>query len=462
MEDYQNILDNVPDYPCFLTVDEMDESTRRLQEEYPDLVDVSVIGYSRKKHPIYCLKIGSGPLNALMFGCPHPNEPMGAMMLEYFSRALCENDAFRKNCGYTWYLIKSVDPDGTKLNEGWFKGPFNLTNYARNYFRPSAKEQVEWTFPIDYKQLHFHDPLPETQALIDLMEEIKPAFMYSLHNAGFGGAYWYISEEMPELYEKFYHAAQSRNMPLALGEPEAPYITEYAPAIFFNGGIQEDYDFVEKYAEPGADLSDRFECGTGSGDYASKYGTVSLIGELPYFYSPKIESDKEMGFTRKEAAIQGEQMSYDSYEEINEYYQLYKAYVSDDNPFTKMLDMMLKDNKATYEQNIRHIEEDEKFNEPCKESEAFDSMEVRNFYSLLSWGLLLRGVEFECEKHGGDIAQQLKESAKTIEAVMMAKAEAVETIEYSLVPIQTLVRIQLESGLLVSGYIKERKEKKGK
>ena len=44
----------------------------------------------------------------------------------------------------------------------------------------------------------------------------------------------------------------------------------------------------------------------------------------------------------------------------------------------------------------------------------------------------------------------------------MAKAEAVEAIDYSLVPIQTLVRIQLESGLLVSGHIKDRKEKKGK
>ena len=42
-------------------------------------------------------------------------------MLEYFSRALCEDDEFRENCGYTWYLIKCIDIDGTKLNEGWFK-----------------------------------------------------------------------------------------------------------------------------------------------------------------------------------------------------------------------------------------------------------------------------------------------------------------------------------------------------
>ncbi len=31
-----------------------------------------------------------------MFGCPHPNEPMGAMLLEYFSRALAEDEDLRK------------------------------------------------------------------------------------------------------------------------------------------------------------------------------------------------------------------------------------------------------------------------------------------------------------------------------------------------------------------------------
>lgn len=49
---------------------------------------------------------------------------------------------------------------------------------------------MEWTFPVDYKELHFHDPLPETQALMNIIDEIKPEFMYSLHNAGFGGSFF--------------------------------------------------------------------------------------------------------------------------------------------------------------------------------------------------------------------------------------------------------------------------------
>ena len=145
------IIDNVPDYKVFMTVDELDQSTMSLQDEYPDIVKVFEAGRSRENHRILCLKIGNGSRNALCFACPHPNEPIGAMTLEYFSRALAENDEFRVSTGYTWYIIKCVDPDGTRLNEDWFKGPFNIYNYMKNYFRPASNKQVEWTFPVDYK-----------------------------------------------------------------------------------------------------------------------------------------------------------------------------------------------------------------------------------------------------------------------------------------------------------------------
>ena len=70
----------VPAYDTFLTVDEMDASTLQLAKDYPDVVTVTEVGRSRWNHPIYCLKIGSGSQNALMYGTPHPNEPIGAMM----------------------------------------------------------------------------------------------------------------------------------------------------------------------------------------------------------------------------------------------------------------------------------------------------------------------------------------------------------------------------------------------
>ena len=233
----EDILAKVPAYDTFLTVDEMDASTLQLAKDYPDVVTVTEVGRSRWNHPIYCLKIGSGSQNALMYGTPHPNEPIGAMMLEFFSRELAENEELRRELDYTFYIIKSSDPDGTSLNEGWFKGPFTISHYQRNFFRPAFAQQVEWSFPIDYKTLHFHAPIPETKALMELIDQKKPTFIYSLHNAGFGGCYWYLTDGDEALYKALYRQPALEKVPLNLGEPEAPYCEEFYPGMYRMLGV---------------------------------------------------------------------------------------------------------------------------------------------------------------------------------------------------------------------------------
>jgi len=205
-----DIINDVPDYRDFLTVDELKASSQRLAKRHPGIVDILPVGNSRQGDPIEAIKVGNGDQKALLFALPHPNEPIGSMMLEYLSLRLAEDDSLCKSLGYTWYLIKCIDPDGTRLNEGWFKGPFSIKNYARNFYRPPSFQQIEWTFPIDYETLHFHDPLPETQSLMDLIENTRPDFIFSLHNSGFGGVYFYISEEAPTLYTPFYRLVESQ------------------------------------------------------------------------------------------------------------------------------------------------------------------------------------------------------------------------------------------------------------
>ena len=281
---FTELLQNVPDYKEFLTVNELDASSRRLAVQYPDVVSLFEIGKTRAGHPLLCLKIGSGSKNALMFGCPHPNEPIGTMMLEYFSENLAKSKALRDELDYTWYIVKAWDADGLRLNENWLKGPYTLYNYSRNFFRPAGFQQVDWTFPVDYKELHFHDSIPETRAMMALIDQIKPSFIYSLHNAGFGGVYWYMSTPLPELYEGLYKSAHKANVPLNLGEPETPYCVAYAPAVYQSLEIEQEYDYMEKYAPPGTDIAATFKVGNCSESYArTRYGSVTLLTELPYF-----------------------------------------------------------------------------------------------------------------------------------------------------------------------------------
>ncbi|WP_040214519.1 M14 family zinc carboxypeptidase [Clostridium polynesiense] len=452
--DFTKIVKNVPDYKEFLTVDEMDESSKKLAQEYPDIVSCFEAGKSRKGHPIYCLKIGNGSKNALMFGCPHPNEPMGAMMLEYFSRAITEDKELREELDYTWYLIKSIDVDGTKLNEKWFKGPYTLSNYARNYFRPAGYEQVEWTFPFEYKKYSFNNPIPETQILMKLIDELKPTFMYSLHNAGFGGTYWYLTKEMKEIWDRLYETTKKENVPLHLGEPEVNYIVPYAPAIFPMISQRDTYDYNEKYGSKSPE--EVMSCGSSSSDYAEKYGTVTLVTELPYFYEPRIESDKLMDFTRREAALKNLEASNENAKATGELYKKIKAYISDDNPFSKMVEVSLKFNEEDYDASKKFIMENEEYAGLCKESEALDNLDIPKFHRLFMWTLLIRSCEHELEKNPEAAVRKVLEEVHKIgeENFKNLSNVAEKSLNYQVVPIRKLVRIQLESGLIVASHIR--------
>ena len=450
---FDELIRDIPDYNHFLTVDEMDANTLKLAEKYPDLVTVTKEGESRNGHPIYCMKIGNGKKNAFMFGCPHPNEPMGAMMLEYFSERLCTDDKLREELGYTWYLIKSIDVDGTQLNEGWFKGPFTITNYARNFFRPVGAEQAEWTFPFTYKNYSWTTPVPETQVLMNIIDRVHPEFMYSLHNAGFGGAYWYVSGDEPELWDKFYKAAKKQNVPLNLGEPEMVYVTQYAPACYKMTGAKEEYDY---YSETMEHPESMLSCGTSSDDYASKYGTYTLVAELPYFYSDKIISDKIMPFTRAEAAIKGEEVRRDQMKKIGKILEPVKAWFKEDNPFPKIVLSSVDKVDASCDAQIDYYKKTEAYQQPCKESEAFDCLDISRFYTLLSWGSIVRAIKYAMETT--DIDPLLAETAlkQAQEGFDTLAASLEKDIEYSVVPIRNLVGVQLESGMLVADLISKR------
>ncbi|MFW9867819.1 MAG: M14 family zinc carboxypeptidase, partial [Candidatus Thorarchaeota archaeon] len=282
------ILNQIPDYKEFMTIAELDNSSIQLAEKFSN-VQLTELGRTRENHPIYCLKIGQGEDNTLLFAFPHPNEPIGSMSLEFLSHFLAENPEFTRKTGYTWYLIKAIDVDGAILNEGWFKGEFDPKKYARNYYRPASYDQIEWTFPIKYKNLDFQTPPPETQALMKLMYEIKPKFMYSLHNSGFGGVYFYVTREVGNMLADLIDFVKREGLPLHLGEPEAPYIKALNQAIFKLIGIQEQYDFIK--ANGVENPADILRCGTSSNDYLKTITynkSMALVCEMPYFYDEAI------------------------------------------------------------------------------------------------------------------------------------------------------------------------------
>src|SRR5690606_35064038 len=121
-------LARVPDYDRFYTFAEMLDSAHGVAASHPDLVSIERVGSSTEGRPIEMVRIGDGPQRLLLYALPHPNEPIGAVLVQFLLEELVANEALRR--GRSWYLLPCVDPDGTVLNEGWFAGPFTVRNYA--------------------------------------------------------------------------------------------------------------------------------------------------------------------------------------------------------------------------------------------------------------------------------------------------------------------------------------------
>jgi hypothetical protein len=445
-----SILSQIPDYDSFLTVDELRASSLRLAGQFPGIVEILPLGASRQGDPIEALKIGSGAKVALIFAMPHPNEPIGSMMLEFLSRRLAEDEELRQSMGYTWYLIKCIDPDGTRLNEGWFKGPFSLANYGRHYYRPPSHQQIEWTFPIQYQKLDFDAPLPETQALMALIRDIRPDFIYSLHNSGFGGAYFYISEEAKSLHQPFYDLVESQGLHLHLGEPEAVWMTQFADAIFKAPAITQMYDFLE---EQGIDPKKAITGGTSSFDYARAFcDPLSLICEMPYFESASIHDTSPSDLTRSEAIIQGLERVKGGLAKVQELYDAVAGELTVTTAFRDSISSFLRVLPQHLAAQENWARTDPAAQEQATVAESLDALSVRRFYMvLLNLGMTIRMIEAQIAAKAASPAL-IATHLRAVTAFEQLAAELEAELEYSVVPIRKLVGVQLGSALLAADY----------
>ncbi len=445
-------VESVPDYKVFKTVDELNESSKELAKRYPNVVNLLEVGNSRDNNPIYCLKIGNGKKSVLLYAFPHPNEPIGSLVLDHLSEKLASSKELRDLFDFTWYIIKVADPDGAKLNEGWFKGPFNPLNYALNFYRPAGNQQVEWTFPIKYKTLDFNSPIPETKALMNIMEEAKPDFIYSLHNAGFGGVYFYITDEAPLLYPIFEKAYKDLNLPASLGEPEMPYAIKLSDAVYKMPTTEDTYDYYEEYSDK--DPAEIIKSGTSSYGYARRFNdkVFELVCEVPYYYDPRIEDLSSVNKIRRDLVLKKIDTMQRNYEDLENIYDIVKKRLVVKTPMQQAIDYFLDSAKKSIPVERKWAQQAEELGRKATVAEEFDNELVSNFYIMLIWGMFRRMllVNYEVNKDG-----DLKSAADSVYQKLRSSNEELEKgLNYTVIPIQKLVKVQLMAGLYSALYVK--------
>ncbi|CAM5308960.1 hypothetical protein STENM327S_06092 [Streptomyces tendae] len=129
----------------------------------------------------------------------------------------------------TWDVVLCLDPDGAALSEGLeaaTAGPGHpLDGYYRAAFRPVAAEQPEWA-PIEGRRM------PESRALLDAIDELRPVLQCSLHSVDVGGTWVQLTRDLPGLAAPFRaFAASEVGVPVQHGTYDALYWENPAPGI---------------------------------------------------------------------------------------------------------------------------------------------------------------------------------------------------------------------------------------
>lgn len=433
----------VPSYDRFYTVDEMYRRARDVAADNPELAKLTIVGKSTDGTEIPMVTIGDGPKSVVLFALPHPNEPIGAMLVQFLLDELITNDELRSP--YTWHLLTCVDPDGTRLNEGWFKGPFTVDNYARNFYRPPSAEQVEWTFPLKYKTYEWTTPIPETRALMAALDQAKPDFVYSLHNAGFGGVYYYMTPFVEGAFDELHAIPQEQGLFMSLGEPEMPWAVEFAPAVFEMVSITKAYDYFEEFGS--GDPAEQIQGGASSYDYLIDRDPAFLVTELPYFQAKEIADQSDSGETRREVFQQAMAQEEAMYAVQTDILERVSPLMTLDTRFLRAVTSFAEVGPKSLESKRAWVERTPGMDEPATVASRADELYVSVFYKLVVASMLVRAIDAQLEATPSDVLVSARDELQGHLDQWLQLIN--DNLDYSPIPVQTLVSVQFGAMLAV-------------
>jgi hypothetical protein len=445
------LLDPIPSIDRFMTVQELEDSSRELAEKYPNVVELRTIGSSSEGEPINVLIIGEGDQSVFFYGFTHPNEPIGSLTVEYLASRLAANPDLRRRLGYRFILAKVIDVDGAKLNEGWFRGPFDPLTYAENFYRPPPNEQAEWTFPIDYKTLHWMSPNAETRAIKKIVDEFKPEFTYVLHNADFCGVYFYLSHSLPSAYAELREVPLKQGLPLHRGEPpDELYLQSIDEGIYHDYGASDEYEFLAKTL--GVDPATKINYGTDSYEYIRNlYDGFCLTCELPYFYDERIRDESPTQHGRRDLLQESLRIEYDTHQLVKQVMENASG-IENSRIYRSVQYALNRWNDV--EKSTMAYSRDAQFDRAATVAEAFDLTVLKKFSQMPVLGMVQRLIkEAEQVRHDPRLAGLRDQvHSRLLQLDNDIRRECVPKV----IPIQKLVRIQLESALVCLRHLSER------
>lgn len=240
----------------------------------PGLCALRQIGRSRQGRPLHLLTVGRGRRNVLVVAGPHSDERIGAATALRLAERVAADPWLHARADARWHFLLCLDPDGTARSE---EGPAvrrTPAEHFRHSYRPPAEEQPEWAPSIRAAD----DQLPESQALVDVIDELEPFLQCSLHGNDLGGSWIQLTRDVPGLAEPLGKLSAERDVPVQTGTYDAMYWTVSGPGVYVMPEPGEPTQF--------ASLPEDVNRSTWVRPH--RYGGMTALFEVPMWASRKV------------------------------------------------------------------------------------------------------------------------------------------------------------------------------
>lgn len=451
MKQYTDIFKDIPSYSRFLKVDEIDELVKQITK-LPG-VKHRIIGKTINDEPLIMLEIGNGEKTALINGVPHSDEPLGSLVITFFARWLSTHPE-QNYFGWRWLFIPILEKMGMRLNEGWFNMPGSFAALAKSNFREPTEDQYEWTFPIEYEQYQWTKSRPETLAVKSILEQEKPDLLCNLHHCGFYNAYYYFSEDFPEVYSNLTTLAKICRMPLSDTAPDVPFGKMFSPGFYQMYGLK---DYLNYYKNEDPSVLTTIKRGACSDEwYQTQIGGFSFNCEVPMYLTSKLQDKKPSNKNYKKI--------------IEERYNRKKSRVKYSikllnilKNYTDLVDPILLDGAEKHVINAQNALDHEKKmlfkieDKNVNKAEIFENVVLADLFDLFFMGQIWRVAESICIKGSFPEICNLMDSLD-IEIKSLGKSVQERGGFYQL-PIKNSVKMQIGSILIIAEALKNKSKK---
>lgn len=293
-----DVVRSVPHFDTFCSVAKLYALVAQLAAD--PRFDIEVAGTSGNGLPIHHVRFGRGAVKALVVAGPHAPEAVGSLTVFSLLTLLQQSHEALIDANVEWHVVPCIDPDGALLNEGWSQERFTLRNYMSNFHLQAPPDQVDTSFPIAHKKLAWHEPSREAAVLRDILDRCRPDFFFSLHNASFGGAFYFLSRDMGGKYYGDIHRLLERHrFPIEKRPIWQEMCAPFAAGIAEMWTVGKFYDYLERTV-PAPEKSVRF--GAGSWDHLAHINPRALIfvSEMGYLRHPDGDSERDTGQNRRQ------------------------------------------------------------------------------------------------------------------------------------------------------------------